>query len=63
MLANQTGAAGQTLAVGAVRGVDRDSQDPPPWPALPAWRVAHFFVEPPEPGANAAGDGSSNVPE
>ncbi len=62
-LANQTGTAGQTLAVGAVRWVFRAGQDPPPAPALPAWWAGHFFAAPPEPLADADGDGLSNYAE
>lgn len=63
VLANPTGTAGQTLAVGAVRWVYRDGQDPPPAPGLPAWWVAHFFAEAPDPWADADGDGFSNLAE
>lgn len=62
-LANQTGTAGQALAVGAVRWVYRAGQDPPPAPALPAWWIGHFFAAPPEPLADADGDGLSNYAE
>ena len=63
VLANQTGTAGQSLAVGAVRWVYRAGQDPPPSPALPAWWTAHFFPEAPDPLADADGDGFSNLAE
>ncbi len=63
MLANQTATVGQTLAVGAVRWVYRAGQDPPPAGTLPAWWAAHFFAEPPDPAADADGDGLSHYAE
>lgn len=63
-LANQTGTAGQNLAVGAVRWVYREGQDPPPAPALPAWWAGHFFATPPDdPRADADADGLSHYAE
>ncbi len=62
-LANQTGTAGQSLAVGAIRWVYRDGQDPPPAPALPAWWAEHFFAGAADPDADPDGDGLSNRAE